>query len=103
MRVPGGPVKADVIYEAARRVVARIKRELTEGRAVDTEGSVAINKAMATARRLAGFGSEQKREIDERGKREDPVHTLDVDIDVVRLRTVLEGSADTGPARLCTK
>ena len=103
MRVPTAPAPKEEIYQRAKRVVSRLREEEAEGKTAGAVSDMAVRKVMATARVLAGFGVEQKRSIDERQKSEEAVHTLDVDIDTVRLRAAVKEAGDTGPVRTCLK
>lgn len=103
MRVPAAPVPAAEVHAAAKKVTSRILEEELEGRAAPDACTIAIKKVKATAKVLAGFGSEQKRDIDARRGRETPAHVLDVDIDTERLKAALEAAGETGPARTCAK
>jgi hypothetical protein len=101
MRTPRAPVSKQVIWAAAKEVLARVAREVAKG-ASSSEGDMARRRVNATAL-LMERGWAQKQEIDGRGKREPVVHRLDVDIDLVRLRAALESAGDTQDARTCAK
>ena len=102
VRVPGAPVTPAVVWKAAETAMARSRRELDKGATSGADHEHACRKLAATARLLAR-GDAQKWEIDGRGKRERPVHVLDVDVDVMRIKAALEGAGDTQEARTCAR